>query len=146
MNPPPLPIRDQARIDSEQLNLLSIFHFVAAGFSLLGTMFLLAHYSIMSTVFSNPKMWEGPHSTPPPPEFFTFFRAFKWFYLIGGLWFIGSGILNVISGFFLRSRRNYIFSMVVAAINCLHIPIGTALGVFTIIVLQRESVRQSYGR
>jgi hypothetical protein len=51
---------------------------------------------------------------------------------------------NLLSGLFLRARRHRTFSMVVAAINCLHIPIGTALGVFTFIVLGRESVRKLY--
>ena len=34
--------------------------------------------------------------------------------------------------------------MVIAAINCLHIPIGTMLGIFTFIVLGRDSVRKLY--
>jgi hypothetical protein len=33
---------------------------------------------------------------------------------------------------------------VVAGINCLHIPLGTVLGIFTIVVLCRESVRELY--
>ena len=34
--------------------------------------------------------------------------------------------------------------MVIAGINCLHIPLGTLLGVFTLVVLGRESVRKLY--
>jgi hypothetical protein len=34
--------------------------------------------------------------------------------------------------------------MVVAGINCLHIPLGIVLGVFTIIILVRDSVRELY--
>ena len=59
---------------------------------------------------------------------------FKLFYLIFGVWFVSSGILNVISGFCLRARKGRVFSLVVAVINCLHIPLGTVLGVFTLIV------------
>jgi hypothetical protein len=36
------------------------------------------------------------------------------------------------------------FSLVVTGITCLSFPFGTALGVFTIIVLTRGSVRQLY--
>jgi hypothetical protein len=36
------------------------------------------------------------------------------------------------------------FSIVVAGVNCLQIPFGTALGVFTMMVLLRDTVRQSY--
>jgi hypothetical protein len=36
------------------------------------------------------------------------------------------------------------FSLVIAGLNCIQIPFGTALGVFTIIVLLRDSVREAY--
>lgn len=36
------------------------------------------------------------------------------------------------------------FALVVAGLDCVRIPVGTALGVFTISVLLRDSVRQSY--
>ena len=48
------------------------------------------------------------------------------------------------SGFFLRQRRRRTFSLVMAGINCMNMPLGTVLGVFTVIVLLRESVRQAY--
>jgi hypothetical protein len=76
----------------------------------------------------------------PPVEFFA---AFKWFYVVFAVWFLGSAVINLITGFFIRARRHRIFSLVVAAINCLHMPMGTALGVFTIMVLTRDSVRQA---
>jgi hypothetical protein len=34
--------------------------------------------------------------------------------------------------------------MVIAGINCLSFPFGTALGIFTLIVLSRESVQALY--
>ena len=133
--------RDQRRTDAEHLKLLSIFHFIGAGLAFIGILFLLGHYAIFSTFMNNPKMWDGQKQGPPPVEFFA---AFKWFYVVFALWFLGSGVLNLIAGFFIRARRHRIFSLVVAAINCLHMPMGTALGVFTIIVLTRDSVRQAY--
>jgi hypothetical protein len=36
--------------------------------------------------------------------------------------------------------------LIIAVLNCLQIPFGTALGVFTIIVLSRDSVRELYSR
>jgi hypothetical protein len=57
---------------------------------------------------------------------------------------VTSGVLNVISGLCLRARKGRTFSLVVAGINCLYIPLGTLLGVFTIIVLLRDSVRELY--
>ncbi|HLX70844.1 MAG TPA: hypothetical protein VKV04_14540 [Verrucomicrobiae bacterium] len=137
---PPLP-RDQRKIDADHLKILSIFHFVGAGLALLGILFLLAHFAMFHAVFANPQFWQDQKQAPPPPIFFAMLKVF---YLAGGIWFVLSGILNVISGLCLRARKCRTFSLVVAGINCLHIPLGTVLGVFTIIVLIRDSVRELY--
>ena len=123
------------------MKLLAIFHFVGAGMALLATLALCVHFAVFHFFFDNPKMWENQKQGMPPREFFA---AFKWFYLIFGIWFFGSAMLNVISGFCLRARKGRTFSFVVAGVNCLHIPFGTTLGVFTIIVLLRDSVRDLY--
>lgn len=136
----PLP-RDQRKIDADHLNLLAIFHFVGAGLAVLGMIFLFAHYMFMHAIFSNPAMWQNQKQPPPPPEVFA---VLKWFYVIGGLWLILSMILNILSGLFLRARKHRTFSLVVGGINCLHIPLGTVLGIFTIVILVRESVREMY--
>lgn len=137
---PPL-TRDQRRVDADHLDLLAIFHFVGAGLALLGILFLLAHFAFLHAMFANPKMWENQKNGPPPAEFFA---IFEWFYLVMGLWFLASVILNVISGLCLRARKHRTFSMVVAGINCAHMPMGTVLGVFTLIVLNRTSVGELY--
>jgi hypothetical protein len=139
---PPLP-RDQCKIDADHLNLLAIFHFVGAGLALLGIAFLVTHYAFMHAVFANPKFFENQKQPMPvPPE--QIFAMLKWIYLAGAVWFVASGILNLISGLCLRARKGRTFSLVVAGINCLHIPLGTVLGVFTIIVLIRDSMRELY--
>jgi hypothetical protein len=140
--PPLTPLlRDQRKVDADHLKLLAIFHFIGAGLALLGLFFLFGHFAIMHAVLENPKIWQNQKSGPPPAELFA---IFKWFYFIFGVWFFISGILNLISGFCLRARKHRTFSMVVAGINCLHLPVGTVLGVFTLIVLLRDSVRELY--
>ena len=139
---PPLP-RDQRKIDADHLNLLAIFHFVGAGLALLGIAFLVAHYAFMHAMFTNPDIWKNQKQPMPmPPE--QIFEMMKWIYLVGAVWFVTSGVLNVISGLCLRARNGRTFSLVVAGINCLHIPLGTVLGVFTMVVLMRDSVRELY--
>ena len=137
---PPLP-RDQRKIDADHLKILSIFHFVGAGLALLGILFLLAHFAMFHFIFTNPKFWQDQKQGAPPAEFFA---IFKWFYLVFGMWFLASGVLNVVSGLCLRARKHRSFSLVVAGINCLHLPLGTVLGVFTIIVLIRDLVLELY--
>ncbi|MEM1085593.1 MAG: hypothetical protein AAGI48_15890 [Verrucomicrobiota bacterium] len=130
--PPPPPGIDR---DHEQLNLLAIFHFVYAGLGIMGLGFLGLHYTIMSRMMDE-EMWQGGGG-PPPAEFFQIFR---WLYLVGGLACVAIMVLNVVAGLFLRQRRHRIFTLVVAGLNCLNLPMGTALGVFTIVVLMRPSV------
>ncbi|HWC88175.1 MAG TPA: hypothetical protein VG433_00910, partial [Pirellulales bacterium] len=91
---PPL-LRDQRKIDADHLNLLAIFHFIAAGFALLGMFFLLVHFAIFHAVFSNPEFFNNPNFRPdekhgPPPT--EIFAVMKWFYLFFGTWILGSGI------------------------------------------------------
>lgn len=53
-------------------------------------------------------------------------------------------VCNILAARHLARRANHTFTMVVAGLNCFQIPFGTALGVFTIIVLNRPSVRSAY--
>jgi hypothetical protein len=142
MTPPALPgQRDQKSVDAGQLDLLAIFHFVLAGFSLLGLGFLFLHWLMMHTFIENPAIWENAKSPPPPKEFFA---IFIWFYLFMGIFIMTIGIGNLIAGFCIRKRRCRTLTMVIAGIDCMMVPFGTVLGVFTIIVLARDSVRETY--
>jgi outer membrane lipoprotein-sorting protein len=141
--PPEVTIQNQQRRDREQLKLLSIFHFVFGGLALVGIGFLFVHYFIMHTVFSNPDLWKVKGETIAPPK--AFLNAFIWFYLFMGVLLLTGLVLNVLSGLFLLQKRHRVFSMIIGGLNCLQIPFGTALGVFTMIVLSRDSVRELYG-
>jgi len=55
-----------------------------------------------------------------------------------------NGICLICSGRSLAQQKRYMFSMIMACFLCLSFPFGTALGVFTLIVLNRESVKQGY--
>jgi len=143
MNEPLSLPRDQRKVDADHLKMLAIFHFVGTGLAVLGLLFLLVHYTFMHAVFTNPEMWKNQKQPMPmPPE--QIFTMMKWIYLAGAVWFVSSGVLNLISGLCLRARKGRTFSLVVAGINCLHIPLGTVLGVFTMVVLLRDSVRELY--
>jgi hypothetical protein len=134
-------IDHRAIIDAEHLRLLAIFHFVAAGFSFLGVALFSMYFFLFQALLANPQIWAQSQEGPPPEQVMAFFRGFLVMFL---LWFLVSAVGNLLSGLFMRDRRHRTFSMVIAGINCLHIPIGTTLGIFTFIVLGRESVRKLY--
>lgn len=132
---------DQRKIDEGHLRLLSIFHFVGAGLAALGIGFLCLHFIFMHFLFTNPKMWADQKGGGPPPELFPIMIAV---YVVVGLFLVACGVLNLMSGFYLRQRKHWTFSIVVAGINCLHMPLGTVLGAFTMITLSKESVKELY--
>lgn len=140
--PPEILVQNQQKRDLEHLKLLSVFHFVVAGLALLGIAFLGLHYFMMHTLFSNPDMWKSQRGPTPPPQ--AFLDVFVWFYVFGGVLLLAGSVLNLLSGLFLVQKRHRVFSLIVAGLDCLQIPFGTALGVFTIIVLCRDSVRTLY--
>jgi hypothetical protein len=136
----PAPVWDQRTVDKRHLGTLSILHFVGAGLAVLGLAFVALHFTFMSAVFNNPEVWKG---TPNPPPAGVF-DVFRWLYVVLAGWYGTSLMLNLLAGFYLRSRKHRTFCIVVAAFDCLHIPLGTVLGIFTIIVLARDSVRRAF--
>ena len=126
--------------DLEHLRLLSIFHYVLAGLAALFACFPLIHLVIgIVLVFVPEKMTSNGEV---PPEFIG------WFFVILAGCFILEGlalaVFIAVTGRFLSQRRRYIFCMVVAAIECTFMPLGTVLGVFTLIVLTRDSVKKLF--
>jgi hypothetical protein len=148
--PPPIPstlsqevlVQSEEKRDREHLRLLSIFHLVFAGLAILGMGFLFFHYSMMHTIFTNPDMWKSPKGAAPPPK--AILDTFIWFYLFFGAVLLTGLVLNLLSAYCLWQRSHRLFSLIIGGLNCLQIPFGTALGVFTIIVLSRDTVRELY--
>jgi hypothetical protein len=147
--PPPVPYAlpigyappSSGSVDERHISLLSIFHFIWGGLSALLFSFGLIHVALGVMMVASPRGFASPGQAPPP--------AFVgWlFILIGGAvvlfgWIIGG--LTIYSGVCMRRRRYHTFSLIIAAISCLSFPLGTALGVFTFIVLLRPSVKAEY--
>jgi len=138
--------------DNEHLNTLAVMHYVWAGLLGLGLLFLYVHYMLTMQVMNAASSYTPPNTSEgfplrhgePAQVIDDMMNTFIYFYLIaGGLILLGI-VLNVISARCIKQRKNRVFSIVVAAINCLQIPLGTVLGIFTIVVLNRSSVAQKY--
>ena len=125
--------------DREHLRLLAIFHYVVAGLAALFSLFPLI-YAMIGVIF----VFIARHGTPKPgeelpPEFlgWIFIGIGSVLFLLG----IGLAICILIAGRCLSRRKGYTFALVIACIECLFVPFGTILGVFTIVSLSRESVK-----
>ena len=128
----------QGLADQTHLRLLSIFHYVYGGFAFLGICFVVGHYFLMRFVMTQASA-SGTQQAEVV-ELQQMFGFFIVFYILIGIFCLLLGIGNILSGRFLGNRRHRIFIMVVSGFNCLNMPLGTILGIFTFIVLLRPSV------
>ena len=126
--------------DEQQLDLLKIFYFVFAALQAFGGCVPIIHLSIGIAMISG-KL--NGHGADNPPE------AFGWFFVVLALvlmtvfWTLAA--MTFTAGRRLGERRSYTFCFVIAALLCVFMPLGTILGVFTILVLQRPSVKARFG-
>jgi hypothetical protein len=83
----------------------------------------------------------NPAQQPPP-------LALGWAFVVFGIFlFLLATMFAIVVAFAGRSlsrRDHYWFAFVVACVGYIFVPFGTILGVFTIIVLSRESVKMLF--
>jgi hypothetical protein len=126
--------------DEEQLRLLSIFHYVVAGLAGLFALFPILHLVVGLMFIFAPHKFAG-NGEPPPSWFGWVFVIFAVLLMTFG-WTLAGFVFT--AGRFLARRKRYMFCLVVAGVECMFMPFGTVLGVFTITVLMRESVKQLF--
>ncbi len=121
--------------DAEHLRLLSIFHYIVAGIALVFCLFP-SIYAVVGALMVTHR-FDGAGKPPPP--------FVGWAILCLGLGLVLCGLAFAVclalAGRHLARHRHHTFCLVMAAIACTFMPFGTVLGVFTIIVLTRPSVR-----
>ena len=142
--PPPAPPAAPTN-DDEHLRLLSIFHYVSGGLTAFFACIPLLHVAIgLVLAFSPETFTQGEVKNQPPPAWFgVFFAVVGAFFVLAG-WTLA--ILKFIAGRCLARRRRRTFCVVVACICCILPPLGTLLGVFTLVVLNRPSVKALFDR
>jgi len=123
--------------DSEHLRLLAIFYYINAGIVAFFSFFALIYVGLGALMLLNPGAL-GAGGDAPPAFLGYLFATLGSVLLLLGLLFAACLFL---AGRFLLQRRHRVFCLVIAGINCLAVPYGTALGVFTFIVLMRPSAQ-----
>jgi hypothetical protein len=130
----------QQILDDEHLRLLSIFYYIKGAITGLFACIPIIHV-VLGLVFIIAPNAFG-HGNDQPPAFLG------WLFLILGSAIIFLGwtfaILVLIAGSCISRRKHYTFCLVVACIECLSVPFGTVLGIFTILVLNRASVKERF--
>ncbi len=123
--------------DEEQLRLLVIFHYVVAGMAALFALFPIFHLLFGLFIVLSPAKFAGK-GEPPPVFLGWIFIGFAAVFITLGWLFAG---FVFAAGRALHKRKRHLFCTVMGGVECLFMPFGTVLGVFTILVLSRPSVR-----
>ena len=96
---------------------------------------------------NQPPPANAPNQLPPPPPQFMAPLMGGMFALMGVAIVIlawGMGAALFLSGRWLAEHRNWTFCLVVACLSMINQPLGTILGIFTLIVLLRPSVKELF--
>lgn len=127
--------------DAEHLGVLSIFHYVVAGLAALFACLPLLHLGFGVLMLSGVFPETDPGSRDITKVMGIFFIVFSSLAIILGLTFC---TLLALSGTYLKKRIHHTFCLVMAGVACVFMPFGTVLGVFTIMVLMRPSVKAAF--
>ena len=132
----------QAVVDGEHLRILSIGYVISAGCTAFFSLFGLLYGLLGVLIATSPPGMGLPPGQSATPEFVGMMLGVIGFGLFVLL--LAGAFLKFLVARSLRRRGGRVFCMVVAALACFEIPYGTALGVFTFLVLTRASVARMF--
>jgi len=133
---------DSPLITAHDLRLLSIGYYIQAGIAGFYTLLIIGYSAFATVILANINKMTGQANQPEIPAAVLS--------VISILLALGLGISCAytvcvfLAGYWLRHFRNKVFIQVLAGFNCLAIPYGTVLGIFTFMVLQRPSAKQFF--
>lgn len=121
----------------QHLKLLSVFHYVVGGLAALFACFPIFHLVIGIVFIAASSTGKCNGEMPPAIVGWLFVTIASFIILMG--W--SCAILIIFAGRCLARRIHYLYCLVIAGVECLFMPYGTVLGVFTIIVLMKPEVK-----
>ena len=131
----------QYRTDSEHLQILSILHYVMAGFATLGACIPLVYLTIGLALLGGSTVQDSGDASAG----MAFTGGIMTLIAIPlAILFILQAVCMFLAARWVGVARNRMFCFINACVLCMHAPLGTALGIFTIIVLSRPSVMQRF--
>jgi len=134
------PVQDITEI-KKNLDLLGIFHYVLGGLSILFGLFPLIHvtFGILAITEAMPIKSASGQTDEDAKMFFGII-----FIVMGSIFFIllqTIAILILTNGGRLKKQRRYTLTLVTAALECMLFPLGTVLGVLTLITMTKPQTK-----
>lgn len=132
--PPPVPTKS----DEYNVDLLGILFWCYGALSVFAALALVvfgllggALFAIPPTHGSDaPRWWAGP--------------MFAALWCVGGLFIGAHGVLHIATGSSLRARKRRVLCFIGVALCIMNFPLGSALGIMTIIMLQKPGMKERF--
>ena len=137
-------ISKQTIIDNEHLNLLSLFHLISGILTLVYSALMAVYFGFITLAINIGGKFNEVDNALDSEFPFGFMTIFISVMFISLLFAIALGIAKIFSSKFLKQRKNRTFCIVISCLECFSIPYGALLGVLSIIVLNRSSVKNIY--
>lgn len=138
-------LNKQSIIDEEHLKLLVLFHriygIMVIVFSLLGVGYIFLLRFIFSFSKNSSHFTYSNVVQSYPAEIINIYAIILVVIIVIC---ITIGVCNLLSAQYIKKRKLRIFSIVVACVDCISFPLGTIIGVLTLVVLLRNSVIELY--
>ena len=132
--------------DEQHLTRLVLFYYVLAGLTLLfGCAGLLYMASGVGMFFLPDEMFAGDPNPPPPHVIQIIGGVLAAVGVVIAMLQFVSAVLLALTARFLSKRQYRMFCLVTAGLTCLSVPLGTALGVYTFVILTRPDVIERFG-
>lgn len=117
--------------------MLPLPYWVSAGFLGMYLLFVFGYLVFLAAMFTA----IGTREADFPRFLGWFFVAFALGFL---LFAIATVLAKVLAARWIKARKHRVATMVIAGLTCLEFPYGTLIGVCTLIVLERPSVKALY--
>lgn len=130
-----------ADVNDHDLRTLAIGHYVVAGTTALFACMALIYIAMgFFFVAFGPSMTSSNDQAPPAFVGWIFVAIGAVFFVLG----LGYSACVYFAGRNIAQRRRYTFCQVIAGVNCLNMPLGTVLGIFTFVVMMRPGIRERF--
>lgn len=128
--------------NQQQFKMLAIGHYVLGGLTGLFSLFPLIHVGMGILMLTSPETFASASDPEGAPAFAGwFFIGIGTFIILFGL---SLAVLMILTGRYLGQQRKYTFCFVMACVECINVPLGTVLGVLTLMALNRPEVKDMF--
>lgn len=133
--------------DVSQLEVLPLLFTIMGFLTFCGSSMFIMHFIMGLTLFFDPQAFgppKGSEGAQPIPAFFALGMAGMGAFAVLAGWLLSAGCF-LASGW-IKRREKLTWITVVSALICMITPIGTGLGVFALVVLNRAQVKAVFAK